>query len=88
MPKRARFLRRVHIGPQEKKLPAVLALLPLNHPAHRFIVVAAAGVFAAVGGDNKHGFVRHILPAGVFMDIADMANGPAHGVQQSRSAAG
>ena len=65
-----------------------IALLLLDHSAHCFIVVAAAGVFAAVGGDNEHGFVRHLLPAGVFMDIADVANGPAHGVQQGCSAAG
>ena len=82
------FPRRVDVGAQEEELPAVLLLLVLDHAAHRLIVVAAAGVFAAVRGDDEQRFFRHILPAGVLVDVADVVDGAAHGVQQGRAAPG
>ena len=43
----------VDVGTQEEELPAVLFLLLLDHLAHLFVVVALAGVFVAVGGDDE-----------------------------------
>lgn len=84
----SRFLRRVDIGTQEEKLLAVFFFLSLDHAAHRLVVVAAAGVFVTVGGDDEHRLFRHVLAAGVLVDVADVVDGPAHSVQQGRAAAG
>lgn len=76
------FLRRVDVRAEEQKLPAVFCLLPLDHPLHCLVAVAAAGVFIAVGGDDEQRLFRHILPPGVLVDIADMMDGFAYRVEQ------
>ena len=83
-----RLLGCVDVGAQEQKLPAVFFLLTLDHAPHRLVVIAAAGVFVAVGGDDEQGLFRHILPAGVLVDVPDVVDGPAYGVQQRRAAPG
>ena len=83
-----RLLCRVDIGTQEEELPAALLLLTLDHAPYRLVVVAAAGVFVTVGGDDEHRLFRHVLAAGVLVDVADVVDGPANGVQQGRAATG
>ena len=83
-----RLLGRVNVCAEEQKLPAVLLLLPFNHAAHTLVIVSVAGVFVAVGGDDEHRLLRHILPAGVLVNVADVVDGTAHGVQKRRAAAG
>ena len=46
-----------------------------------------AGVLHAVGGDDEQRLFRPVLFAGVLVDVADMVDGAAHGVKQSRAAA-
>ena len=70
----SRFFRRVNVRAQEEELPAVLLLLPLDHPPNHLVVVAAAGVLVTVGGDNEHRFFRHVLAAGVLVNVADVVN--------------
>ena len=53
----------INVGTQEQKLPAVFFLLPLDHLAHRFVVVALTGVLVAVGGDDKQCLFRYIFLA-------------------------
>lgn len=84
--KMARCLYRVDVGPQEEKLPAVLFLLPLDHLLHSLSGVAATGVLHAVGGDNEKGVLWHILGPSILMDVADMVDGPADGIQQGGAA--
>ena len=83
-----RLLCRVDVCAEEQKFPAVSLLLPFNHAAHSLVIVAAAGVFVAVGGDDEHRLLRHILPAGVLVNVADVVDGAAHGIQQGRAATG
>ena len=83
-----RLLCRVDVCAEEQEFPAVSLLLPFNHAAHTLVIVAAAGVFVAVGGDDEHRLLRHILPTGVLVNVADVVDGTAHGVQQRRAAAG
>ena len=52
------------------------------------VIVAAAGVFVAVGGDDEHRLFRHVLPAGVLVNVADVVDSAAHGIQQGRAATG
>ena len=79
-------LHRVDVSPQEEKLPAVLFLLPLDHFFHLPGRIAAAGILHAVGGDNKKSVFRHILGPGVLMDVSDVVDGSADGVQQGGAA--
>ena len=51
----------IDVGAQKQKFPAVLLLLPLNHPVHLFIVIAFAGIFVSVGNDDKHRLIWYIF---------------------------
>ena len=82
----ARRLHRVDVGPKEEELPAVLFLLPLDHFFHPLGRIAAAGILHAVGGDNKKSVFRHIHGPGILMDIADMVDSLADGIQQGGAA--
>ena len=79
---------RVDIRAEEKKLPAVLFLFVIDHAAYRLIVIAAAGVFIAVGRDDEERLFRYILRPGVFMDVHDVMDGSADSVKQRCAAAG
>ena len=76
----------IDVGPQEEKLPAVFLLLVLDHFFHPSGRVAAAGVLHAVGGDNKKSALWHILGPGILMDVANMVDGSADGIQQGGAA--
>ena len=69
-----RLLGRVDVCAEEQKLPAVSLLLPFDHAAHMLVIVAAAGVFVAVDGDDEHRLFRHVLPAGVLVNVADVVD--------------
>ena len=47
-----------------------------------------AGIFVTIGGDNEHRLFRYIFAAGVLVDVADVVDGSAHGIQQRRAAEG
>ena len=79
--------RGVDVGAQEEEFPAVLRLFVFDHFADLGVVVAAAGVLHAVGGDDEEGLVRHVLPPGVFVDVADVVDGAAHRIQERGAAA-
>ena len=78
----ARRFHRVDVGAQKEEFPAILLLLALDHLFDPLGRVAAAGVLHAVGGDNKQGVLRHVLRPGVLVDVADVVDSPADGVQQ------
>lgn len=69
-----RLLDCVDVCAEEQEFPAVSLLLPFNHTAHSLVIVAAAGVFVAIGGDDEHRLLRHVLPAGVLVDVADVVD--------------
>ena len=59
----------------------------LYHAPHLVGRIPAAGVFHAVRGDDEQRALRHVLRPGIFVYVPDVADGPAHRVQQSRAAA-
>ena len=72
----------VDVGPEEEKLPAVLLLFLPHHGLHFIAAVAMAGVFHAIGRDDKDGVLRTIFLPGVFVDVGDMVDRAADGVDQ------
>ena len=82
----ARRLHRVDVGPQEKELPAIFLLLPLNYLLDSRRRVAAAGIFYTAGGDDEEGMLRHVLKPGALVDVPNVVDGPADGVQQGGTA--
>ena len=74
------FLRRVDVCTEEQKLPTESLLLPFDHVAHCVIVITAAGIFMAIGGDDEHRLVWHVFGASILVDVADMADSSAYGV--------
>ena len=82
----ARRLHCVDVGPQEEKFPAILFFLPPDHLLDLLGRIAAAGVLHAVGGDDKEGVLGHILVPGVLVDVPNVVDGPADGVQQGGAA--
>ena len=77
----------VDIGAEEEKFPVVFFLLALDHAAHFFEAVRAAGIFHAVGCDDKDGLLRDILIPGVFVYIPDVVDRTADCVQEGGAAA-
>ena len=77
---------RVDVGAQKEELPAILLFLPPDHLAHLTGGIAVAGIFHAVGGDDKKGVLRHILRPGIFVDVSDVVDGSAHCIQQRGAA--
>ena len=80
-------LHRVDVRAEEQEFPAVAALLPFNHLLDTVAAVMAAGVLHAVRCDHEQRVLRAILLAGVLVDVADVVNRAADGVQQRRAAA-
>ena len=80
-------LHRIDVRAEEQGLPAVAALLPLDHLLHTVAAVMTAGVLHAVRGDHKQRVLRAILLTGILVDVADVVNRAADGVQQRRAAA-
>ena len=60
----------------------------IDHAAHRFIVVAAAGIFLTVGGDDEERLFRYVLRAGILVYVPDVMDGSADSVKQRCAAAG
>ena len=60
----------------------------LHHLLHPVAAVFAAGVFHAVGGDDEHGVLGHILFPGIFVDVGNVVDGPAQSIDQRGTAAG
>ena len=82
----ARGFHRVDVGPKEEKLPAVLLLLALDHLLDPLGGVTAAGIFHAVGGDDEYGVLGHILGRGILVDVSDVVDSSADGIQQGGAA--
>ena len=85
----AEILCRLHgidVGSQEQEFPTVLFLLALNHLFDLLAVVMMACVLHAVCRDDEQGMLRHIFGPRVLMDVADMMDGAADGVQQGGAA--
>ena len=76
----------VDVGAQEKEFPAVFFLLPPDHGPDPVGGVFPAGVLHAVGGDDEEGLFGPVLLPGVLVDIADVMDGAAHGIQQGGAA--
>ena len=68
------------------ELPAVLRLLVLDLGLDLLSGIVMAGILHAVGGDDEQGVLRHVLGPGVAVDVPDVVDGPADGVQQRRAA--
>lgn len=79
-------LHRIHVGSQEKKLPAVLFLLPPDHFPYPLGRVVATGILHAVSGDDEESVLRHIFRPGVLVDATDVMDSAADGVQQGGTA--
>src|SRR5699024_8539061 len=85
-PKVPRRFHRVNVCAEEQELPAILCLLPLDHLLHPVAAVKPARILHSVRGDNKQRMLRDILRSGVLMDIADVMDRTADGIQKSRAA--
>ena len=72
---------------EEQKLPAVTRLLPFDHLFDPFAVIATAGVFHTVGRDDKERVLGYILGSCVLVDVADVVDRAADGIEQRRAAA-
>lgn len=77
----------IHVGAEEEKLPTVFFLLPLYHLFYFGVAVDAAGVFHAVCCDDEERFFGTIFVTGVFVDVADVMDGAADGVEKCGAAA-
>lgn len=77
----------VYVGTQEEEFPAVSFLLPFHHLLHPVVGILVARVFHPVRRDHKDRFLRTILLPGIFVNIPDMTDRTADGIQQSRAAA-
>ena len=77
----------IDVGSEEKKLPSVFFFLPLHHPLHPVVGIAAARILQAVGRDHEDRLLRPVLLPGVLMDIADVADRTADRIQQRGAAA-
>ena len=71
----------IDIGPEEEKLPAVPHLLALDHLTNLPDVVPAAGVLQAVCCDDEERVRRHMLRPGAVMEMPDVADCSADGIQ-------
>ena len=80
-------LHRVDVGPQKKKFPAVFFRPEPNHFPDLPGRIASAGVFHTIGDNDKKGMFRHVLRPGISMDVPNMTDSSAHGIQQSGTAA-
>ena len=78
---------RVDIRAEIDELPAALAFLVFNHPAHLFFVEFTTGVFHAVGRDYNDHMLGTFRFGGAFLGVADLVDGLAHRIQQRRIAA-
>ena len=79
-------LYRVDIGAEKQEFPSESFLLATDHVPDLFDPVSAAGVFHAVGGNDKERMRGHIFRIGKFVKIADVLDGVADGVQKSGTA--
>lgn len=77
----------IDVRPQEQKFPAVLFFLAFHHLFHLAAGIAPAGIFHAVRGDHKDGVLRPVLFPGILVDVPDVVNGSADGIDQRRTAA-
>ena len=84
---RVRRLYGVDIRAEEQKLPAVFCLFLFDHLPDVRNAVAAAGVFHSVGRDDEQRVFRHVLRPRVFVDVGDVVDRAADGVEQRRAAA-
>ena len=82
----ARRLHCVDVGSQKEELPSIFSLLTPDHLLDPLGRVAAAGIFHAVGGDDEKGMLRHILRPGILVNVSDVVDGSADGIQQRGAA--
>ena len=62
-------------------------LLPFDHLFDPLAVIAAAGIFHAIGRDDKERVLGDILGSCVLVDVADVVDRAADGIEQRRAAA-
>ena len=79
-------LHSIDVGPQEEELPSIFLLLMTDHLLYLVHGIAAAGVLHAVSGDDEERVLRDVLAPSVLVDVPDVLDGPAKGVQQCRAA--
>ena len=72
----------VNVSTEEQKLPTVFFFLLLDHLLHFFAVVTAAGIFHSVRSDYKHCMLRDIFRSCVLMNISNVMNRTADGIQE------
>ena len=82
----ARRLHCVDVGTQKEELPSIFSLLTPDHLLDPLGRVAAAGIFHAIGGDDTKGMLRHILRPGILVNVSDVVDGSADGIQQRGAA--
>ena len=78
---------RIDIRAEIDKLPAALAFLVFNHPAHLFFAKFAAGVFHAVSRDHHHHMFGTFGFGSTLLGVADLVDGFSHRIEQRRIAA-
>lgn len=79
-------LNRVDVGAEEEELPAVLRLFVLNHRLNFGGIVATARVLHAVSGDDEESVLGDVLLAGILVDVPDVVDSVADGVEKSGAA--
>ena len=76
----------IYIGTKEQKFPAKFGFFPFNHVMHLAIAVFTAGIFHAVGSDDKQYFICTVLRCGMLLDIGNFPDGASNGIQQGSTA--
>lgn len=75
----------INICTDEQKLPSVLFFLPLNHFLNLLTCITVACVLLSVSCDNEHRVLRHVLVTGIFVNVSNVVNCSADGINQSRA---
>ena len=78
-------LDRIHIGPQEKELPALLPAA-VDHSLDRIQAEFLAGILQPVSGDDEQRLFRTLVLQGMGLGVFHFGDGTAYCIQQSGAA--
>ena len=68
----------VNIGAEEEELPAIFALLMLDHLFNTGAIIATARIFHSIRRDHKQGVCWNIFLSRILMDIAKVMDRTAN----------
>ena len=77
----------VNIGAEEEELPAIFALLMLDHLFNTGAIIATARIFHSIRRDDEQGVRRNIFLSRIPVDVTDVVDCAADRIQQGGAAA-